>query len=248
MSGKTSDCPSGQVRVDSLPFYRSSPTTAFSLARKDPGVVQENVKLVREGVVEGVSMVMQAKEFVNHVVDTGVAHSTAAHYQLLDEDNLPARVGLIAGTGLVGLLVGSLRGRMLKRIVYTMVGTGGGAAVCYPEYAREGGELVYQEGRKNVMVAYNFLAGVEGAPSLPSLSDISNMGTSTDMSLIASTMRRVLYLAASKMKDVYQLGQQKLAVLLEKNINNEKDGTIDEAATAFTVPEIRVATTNNNSK
>ena len=91
---------------------------------------------------------------------------------------------------------------------------------------------------------------VEGGPtpSLPSLSDISNMGTSTDMSLIASTMRRVLYLAASKMKDVYQLGQQKLAVLFEKNINNEKDGTIDEAATAFTVPEISVATTNNNSK
>jgi hypothetical protein len=49
----------------------------------------------------------------------------------------------------------------MKRLVYTMVGAGGAAAVCYPEQAREGREMVYQEGRKNVMMAYNTIAGGE---------------------------------------------------------------------------------------
>ena len=102
-----------QVKVDDLPFYGSSSAPSYTLAKKEPGMVQENVKMVREGVMEGASLMRQAKETVNHIVDTGVAHSSAAYYQLTEEDNLPARVGVIAGTGMVGLVVGSLRGRLV---------------------------------------------------------------------------------------------------------------------------------------
>merc|ERR1719186_2519905 len=210
-------------------------------------MVQENVKMVREGVMEGASLMRQAKEAVNHIVDTGVAHSSAAYYQLTEEDNLPARVGVIAGTGMVGLVVGSLRGRLLKRLVYTMVGAGAGAAVCYPEQAREGGEQVYQEGRKNVMLAYNLIAGVEGGPtpSLPSWTDISSMGTTTDMSLIAATMRRVVYAVARKTKEVYQLGQQQVAVMMEQG---QHEVAVDEKkkddAGTYAAPETAVATPN----
>ena len=44
-------------------------------------------------------------------------------------------------------------------MLYTMAGAGGGAAVCYPEQAREGGDMVYQEGRKTIMVAYMIAGG-----------------------------------------------------------------------------------------
>eukprot|EP00092_Neocalanus_flemingeri_P102974 GFUD01131718.1.p1 GENE.GFUD01131718.1~~GFUD01131718.1.p1 ORF type:complete len:246 (+),score=116.90 GFUD01131718.1:43-780(+) len=234
MSGE-SECSSsgGQVRLDDLSFYSSSSGPAYTLDKKEPGMVQESVKMVREGLLEGVSLMRQAKEAVNHVVDTGIAHSSAAHYQLLEEDNLPARVGVIAGTGLVGLMVGSLRGRLMKRLVYTLVGAGGGAAVCYPEQAREGGEMVYQEGRKNVMVAYNFIAGVEAGPTptMPSLADISTMATNMDMSLVAATMRRVLYTVANKLRDVYQLGQQQVAVLMDQT-NNKDDNVADDSVAA----------------
>merc|ERR1719260_413360 len=47
---------------------------------------------------------------VNHVVETGKAHSQGAYFQLQEEDNLPVRVGVIAGAGTLGLLLG-LRGR-----------------------------------------------------------------------------------------------------------------------------------------
>eukprot|EP00092_Neocalanus_flemingeri_P008166 GFUD01008806.1.p1 GENE.GFUD01008806.1~~GFUD01008806.1.p1 ORF type:complete len:251 (+),score=105.19 GFUD01008806.1:46-798(+) len=244
MSGE-SECTSsgGQVRLDDLSFYSSSSGPAYTLDRKEPGMVQENVKMVREGLLEGVTLMRQAKEAVNHIVDTGIAHSSAAHYQLLEEDNLPARVGVIAATGLVGLVVGSLRGRLVKRVVYTMVGVGAGAAVCYPEQCpvREAGEMVYQEGRKNAMVAYNYVAGVEAGatPSLPSVEDISSMGTSTDMSLIASGMRRVLYAVARQVKVAYQMGQQQVAVL----VGQKKDDK--DVADAIAAPEIVVATTKD---
>merc|ERR1712096_92596 len=130
---------------------------------------------------------------------------------------------------------------------YTMVGAGAGAAVCYPEQATEGGKQVYQEGRKNVMMAYNLIAGVEGGPtpSMPSWTDISSMGTTTDMSLIAATMRRVLYAVARKTKEVYQLGQQQVAVLMEQG---QHEVAVDEKkkddAAAYTAPKIAVATSS----
>jgi len=243
MSGNNDESARSQVKVDDLSFYSSTPSTSYSLAKKEPGLVQENVKVLREGVMEGISLVRQAREAVTHVVDTGIAHSTGAYNQLTEEENLPARVGVITGAGLLGLAVGALRGRLVKRVMYTMAGAGGGAAVCYPEQAREGGDMVYQEGRKNIMIAYNMVAGVEGGPtpSLPSLTDISNKVTSTDMSLIAASMSRVLYAVARKLKDVYQLGQQQAVVMMDMMSNDEKKAD-NTAVDNYAAPEIAVAT------
>ena len=113
MSGTNDESARSQVKVDDLSFYSSSPPTSYSLAKKEPGMVQENVKVVRLGVMEGISLVRKAKESVTHVVDTGVAHSTAAYNQLTEEENLPVRVGVITGAGLLGLAVGALRGRLV---------------------------------------------------------------------------------------------------------------------------------------
>ena len=44
------------------------------------------------------------------------------------------------------------------------------------------------------------------------------------MSLIASTMNRVLYAVARKLKDVYQLGQQYVVVMIDlMNYDDKKD-------------------------
>eukprot|EP00092_Neocalanus_flemingeri_P078315 GFUD01097384.1.p1 GENE.GFUD01097384.1~~GFUD01097384.1.p1 ORF type:complete len:100 (+),score=44.03 GFUD01097384.1:48-302(+) len=75
---------------------------------------------------------------------------------------------------------------------------------------------------------------------MPSLADISTMATNMDMSLVAATMRRVLYTVANQMRDVYQLGQQQVAVLMDQT-NNKDDNVADDAVAA---PEIAVATTN----
>ena len=101
----------GEMKVDDLPFYNSAPANSYVLPKEEPGVLQGNVKIMREGVMEGVDMVRQAMSAVTDVVDTGVAHSNFAYQQLLEEENLPARVGVITGAGLLGLAVGLARGR-----------------------------------------------------------------------------------------------------------------------------------------
>jgi len=159
MSGQDDNVAGGEVKVDDLPFYNSPPACSFALPKDDPGLLQGNVKMVREGMMEGVNMVRQAISSVTHVVETGIAHSSSAYYQLTEEDNLPARVGVITGSGLLGLAVGMSRGRLVKRVVYTMVGAGGGTAFCYPDQTKEIGGMVYQEGRDNLTQAYNIITG-----------------------------------------------------------------------------------------
>ena len=84
---------------------------------------------------------------------------------------------------------------------------------------------------------------VETGPtlSLPSLTDISSMATTTDMSLIAATMSRVLYTVARKFKDVYQLGQQQVVVMIEQRKDKKDNNAAVEVSTA---PGIVVAINN----
>merc|ERR1711915_520929 len=124
------------------------------------------------------------------------------------------RIGVISATGLLGLLVGVRRGRLLKRVLYTTAGGTAGAAFCYPDQATEIAQTAYEEGRKQAMVAYNFIAGDHGG-STPSLTDISSKITNTDMSLIASGLSRSIYWIGLEMKDVLALGQKQAAVLME---------------------------------
>ena len=61
------------------------------------------------------------------------------------------------------------------------------------------------------------------------------------MTLIASTMSRVLYAVARKLKDVYQLGQQQVVVMIDLMNNDEKKNE-NTAVDAYAAPEITVAT------
>ena len=48
---------------------------------------------------------------------------------------------------------------MFKRVLYTGLGAGAGAALCYPDEASEVTTAVYQEGRKTAQDAYSLMTG-----------------------------------------------------------------------------------------
>ena len=150
---------SKKVPIDNLPFYGEAVKTEYAAKPSEESVLQDGFKVVREGVNEGVSVYRGACESVNHVIETGQAHSSVAYNQLREEENLPARLALISATGLLGLMVGSIRGRLFKKVLYSGLGAGAGATFCYPDEAKETGDMVYQEGRKTALVAYNFITG-----------------------------------------------------------------------------------------
>ena len=125
------------VPVDSLPYYSSEGGREWRYSAATdpprPGQLQQAARVVRTAVEEAAAAISTAKDTVRHtesffcicscwnlqvthVYETGVAHSSAGLYQLREEENVAGRVGLMAGTGLLGLAVGTARGRLLKRV------------------------------------------------------------------------------------------------------------------------------------
>ena len=149
----------GKVKISDLSFYGEPRKAEYAVQKSEAGLVQGGFQTAREVTTEGVNLYTAARESVSHVIETGVAHSTGAYNQLTEEENLPARLALISVTGLLGLMVGSLRGRIFKKVLYSGLGTGAGIAFCYPEDAKEGADMVYEEGRKAALVGYSFITG-----------------------------------------------------------------------------------------
>ena len=154
-----SDGNSSKVRISDLSFYGENKKPEYAAQKSEASLVQDGFKNVREVTTEGVNMYNGAKESVNHVIETGTAHSSVAYNQLREEENLPARLALISGAGLAGLMVGSLRGRFFKKALYSTIGAGAAVSFCYPDDAKEGASAVYEEGRRAVLVGYNLVTG-----------------------------------------------------------------------------------------
>lgn len=79
---------------------------------------------------------------------------------LNEEDNTLPRAGAIAVGGLAGLIFG-LRGGFFKKLIYTSIGAGGVASICYPKEAKVYSEQALVEGKKYATIGYNFIYGGE---------------------------------------------------------------------------------------
>lgn len=85
--------------------------------------------------------------------------SLAGYDQLLDEENGAARLGVIGATTLLGYTIGSLRGRLFKKIFYSSLGLAGSAALCFPEESNEILKEAKKEGKELYNIAVNFVNG-----------------------------------------------------------------------------------------
>lgn len=77
---------------------------------------------------------------------------------LQEENNTLPKVGAIGIGALTGLIFG-LRGGYIKRSLYATIGALGIGAVCYPKEASEYGQIGVIEGKKYLLVTYNFVTG-----------------------------------------------------------------------------------------
>jgi len=71
-----------------------------------------------------------------------------------EENNFMPRIGTIGIGGLAGLISG-LRGRTLKRIVYSSAGAITMAAICYPKKTERGFDIA----KYYINISYNFIYG-----------------------------------------------------------------------------------------
>ncbi|XP_040572372.1 uncharacterized protein Mic26-27 [Lepeophtheirus salmonis] len=118
-----------------------------------PLLLQEYASVIRKGICELITQAKSMKGTVEHVVETGKAHTGSALVTLREEDNLPAQIGVMTAGSLIGYLLGVSRGRFIKRTFYTSLGLLGSYSLCYPEQSK-------QYTTEFVDVVYHFADGV----------------------------------------------------------------------------------------
>eukprot|EP00092_Neocalanus_flemingeri_P008332 GFUD01008984.1.p1 GENE.GFUD01008984.1~~GFUD01008984.1.p1 ORF type:complete len:266 (+),score=97.29 GFUD01008984.1:37-834(+) len=175
------------VLPSSLPYYRDTVMPTYTKVNQEPTSLHIGIKTARETLLE-------MSRSVSNILDTGKTHIEGVHNQLLDEENLLARVGVIGGAGLVGLVVGSFRGRRLTRLGYTLLGGGAGAVVCYPHL----GEKVGRAGKEGVAMVGQLVTGGKFEP-------VSVSVPVFDPVVVLDTIKRSVQTLSSKCLELYRV-------------------------------------------
>ncbi|XP_014287946.1 uncharacterized protein Mic26-27 isoform X2 [Halyomorpha halys] len=165
--GKELECDPNRalVRPGDLPLYGDDKQCSHCLQKKasadsieDKGVLEETITCVRKElwllmdqtkVIKG-----ELAEALSHVIGSA---NEGLHF-LRKEENFAPRMGAIGIGGLTGFVYG-LRKGMFRRLLYTTIGAGTMAALCYPREAQEYSRFVYEQARMYSMIAYHFLNG-----------------------------------------------------------------------------------------
>uniref|UniRef100_A0A182N7A3 MICOS complex subunit n=1 Tax=Anopheles dirus TaxID=7168 RepID=A0A182N7A3_9DIPT len=124
------------------------------------GMLEEGFRAVRVQVQEASKLVEDQKKQIVDLYEQGKKQTKFVHDYLHEEDNTMPRVGAIAIGGLAGLIFG-LRGGFFKRVIYTTIGSGGVASICYPQEAEMYAQHGLVEAKKYATIGYNFVYGVK---------------------------------------------------------------------------------------
>uniref|UniRef100_A0A2M4BYX2 MICOS complex subunit n=1 Tax=Anopheles marajoara TaxID=58244 RepID=A0A2M4BYX2_9DIPT len=144
------------------------------------GAIEEGFRAVRLQVQDASKLVTDQKKQIVNLYEDGKKQTKFIHDYLNQEDNTMPRVGAIAIGGLAGLIFG-LRGGFFKRLIYTSIGAGGVASVCYPQEAEMYAQHGLVEAKKFATIGYNFVYGVKPGDKQLELPTIpSNLGELKD--------------------------------------------------------------------
>uniref|UniRef100_A0A182PDY9 MICOS complex subunit n=1 Tax=Anopheles epiroticus TaxID=199890 RepID=A0A182PDY9_9DIPT len=183
------DAPNKMVcRPSDLPLYRPlnqkiacECTHHKEQASSGPAsVIEEGFRAIRVQVQEASKLVDDQKKQIVDLYEEGKKQTKFINDYLHQEDNTMPRVGAIAIGGLAGLIFG-LRGGFFKRVIYTSIGGGGVASICYPQEAEMYAQHGLVEAKKYATIGYNFVYGVKPGDKQLELPNIpSNLGELKD--------------------------------------------------------------------
>ncbi|ALC45351.1 CG5903 [Drosophila busckii] len=158
-------------RPSDLPIYGSlrKPVPKIEHKQRESPLhktLEDGVRYVRQEVESGYSAVSKKTAIVGDYYETAKAHTQRSIDILNEPQNSLHRSGAIVVGGLAGFIFAA-RGGFIKKVVYTSIGAGAVASLCYPRQAEENVRVVLYEGRKIFAVAYNFVKGVKPGEEVP---------------------------------------------------------------------------------
>ncbi|XP_018026479.1 MICOS complex subunit Mic27-like isoform X2 [Hyalella azteca] len=165
---KSKPCCSGKVRPSQLPIY-DDPDDLYDISYEvsGKGQLQEGVEMVRKELSGAVDATKELRDQVNHIYQTGIAHTAGQLAYLREDENIVQRSGAIAAGGVLGLLLGA-RGRFFRKLIYASGGAGGTAGILYPQHSKQYMQEAFDAANTYSTVAYNFFVGVKPQASTAS--------------------------------------------------------------------------------
>lgn len=162
-----------QCKPNELPLY--APLHSYNKVKrqchpaKDSAVhaaIESGIRVVRQEVVAGCNVVSKQKGVVIDYVNTAKEHTHSTIDYLNEPHNIMPRTGAIALGGLSGFIFAA-RGGFIKKVIYTAIGAGTVASLCYPRQAEQFAKEALFETRKGYAIAYNFVKGVKPGDEVP---------------------------------------------------------------------------------
>jgi len=130
-------------------------------AEQATGALRSGIKTARLAVQEVVGPLRAFEESAKNIYQTGKAHSASTYDQLLQPENAPMRAAFIGTGGLLGYMLGAIRGRFFRKLFYSGIGIAATSAACYPKEANQLSSEALEEGKRLGNIAANFVKGAQ---------------------------------------------------------------------------------------
>ncbi|KAI8121728.1 hypothetical protein FF38_04010 [Lucilia cuprina] len=162
-----------QCKPNDLPLY--APLHSYNKPQKkchtkvnSPArdAIESGVRTVRTEVQAGYHLLSKQKETFDEYVHQAKEQTQSTIDYLNQPHNLMPRTGAIAIGGLSGFIFAA-RGGFIKKVLYTTIGAGAVASLCYPRQAEQFATEALFEARKGYAIAYNFVKGVKPGDEVP---------------------------------------------------------------------------------
>uniref|UniRef100_A0A1I8M582 MICOS complex subunit n=1 Tax=Musca domestica TaxID=7370 RepID=A0A1I8M582_MUSDO len=165
--------PHYNCKPSELPLY--APLHSFDEPKRRPhppkeselrNAIEGGVRAIRTEIQAGHKALEKQTDTVNDYINTAKEHTQSTIDYLNQPHNVMPRTGAIAMGGLSGFIFAA-RGGFIKKVVYTTVGAGAIASMCYPRQAEQFAKEALFEARKGYAIAYNFVKGVKPGEEVP---------------------------------------------------------------------------------
>lgn len=152
--------------IKNVYFYRPLKKSHKAVSSPIRDSIESGVQIVRTEIQTGYHFLAKQKETLVEYVHQAKEQTQSTIDYLNQPHNLMPRTGAIAIGGLSGFIFAA-RGGSIKKLLYTTIGAGAVASLCYPRQAEEFAKEALFETRKGYAIAYNFVKGVKPGDEVP---------------------------------------------------------------------------------
>ncbi|XP_064597467.1 MICOS complex subunit MIC27-like [Liolophura sinensis] len=128
---------SRKIKANELPLYGNPEVdNQYEFVPEQISPFRASISSIRQSVWKYLDSIKETTDYVEHVYQTGKAHTLGFIDYVQSDPGILPRAGVITVAGLGGIVAG-YRGGILRKVTYSSVAMLSAASLCYPDKAVE---------------------------------------------------------------------------------------------------------------